>query len=224
MSREPLDARGHAEQLTRGIDPNALGHDAVGADIARATDSPAPRQLDAGCIRSSYEAIAEAGEHVDDADDAVLVSLRSGARAAADAARVADEIGAGPGDALRAAARAWTPHAVEGESGAWRAGLRAFSEVCSTAEEADDRLVVRAIAAAADALEADETGTGRAARMFSQELARRTATGARLAAAWDEAAGTIRTQAPDPVFHVVVDAVAGVLRQRGARDGRTAAL
>jgi len=224
MSREPLNARGRAEQLARGIDPDARGHDAVGADIARATDSRAPRQLDAGCIRSAYEAIAAAGEHADAADDAVLVSLRSGAQAAADAARVADEIGAGPADALRAAARAWTPHAVEGEMGAWRAGLRAFSEVCSAAAEADDRLVVRAVAAAAYALEADETGTGRAARTFSQELAQRTATGARLAAAWDEAAQTISTQAPDPVFLVVVDAVAGVLRERGAQDGRTAAL
>ncbi|WP_193107059.1 hypothetical protein [Brachybacterium sp. FME24] len=53
MSWEPLDARGHAEQLARGIDPDALGHDAVGADISRAIDSSAPRQLDAGCIRSS---------------------------------------------------------------------------------------------------------------------------------------------------------------------------
>lgn len=110
MSRNPLNARDRAEQIIRGIGPDAQDHDAVAADIARSTDSPAPRQLDAGCIRSAYEAIAEAGERADTADDAVLVLLRSGARAAADAARVADEIGAGPGDALRAAARAWTPH------------------------------------------------------------------------------------------------------------------
>lgn len=58
MSRNPLNARDRAEQIIRGIGPDAQDHDAV----------------------------------------------------AADAARVADEIGAGPGDALRAAAHAWTPH------------------------------------------------------------------------------------------------------------------
>lgn len=132
MSRNPHNARGRAEQLLRGIDPDAQGHDAVATDIARATDSPAPRQLDAGCIRSTYEAIA-------------------------------------------------------------------------------------------DALEADESGTGRAARVFSQELAQAAATGARLAAAWEEAARTIRSQASDPVFQVLVDAGSGVLRERGSREVRTAA-
>lgn len=222
MSREPIDARRRAEQLARGIDPDALDHDAFRADIARAADAPGPRQLDAGCIRSAYEAIAAAGDRTEVADDAVLVSLRSGARAAADAARVADGIGAGPGETLRAAARAWTPHAVAGESDAWRIGLRAFGEVCSAAEDADDRLVVRAVAASAEALAADESGTGRAARVFSQELSLRIDAGELLAVAWDGAARTSVAQAPDPVFRVVVEAVAGVLREREARQGRAA--
>lgn len=217
MSREPRSARRHAHDLSRGIDPDVLGHDAVIADRARAAEPPGPRALDAGCIRDAYAAIADAGGRGEHGDRAVLVSLGSGARAAADAARVAEEIGAGAGEALRAAARAWSPHVVAEQGQAWRTGLRAFAEVCSAGDEADDRLVVRAVASAAEALAADGSATGRAARVFSRELAARDAEGGRLAPSWAEAAGVTASEAPDPVFQVVIDAVGPVLR-RDRRD------
>lgn len=200
-----------AHELAHGIDPDALRNDSLGADLARASEAPGPRRLDAGCIRAAYEAIAAAGEHADAPDDATSVSLRAGARAAADAARVADEIGAGPGEALRAAARAWYPYAVESESTAWRAGLRAFSETCDLAVEADQDVVVRAVEAAGAAAGADDTATGRAVRAFSAELRRRAALGEDLPTAWGGAVRRTAETAPDPVFHTVVDAVREVL-------------
>lgn len=211
MGSEPGTARGFADELSHGIDPDAFGNDALGADMARAAEVPGPPLLEAGCVRAAYEAIAAAGERADAPDDAALVSLRAGARAAADAARVADEIGAGAGGALRAAARAWYPHAVEGESSSWEAGLKAFSETCENNADADQGLVVRAVEAAGTAAGRDDTATGRALHAFSDELNRRTSAGEDLLTAWGGAARHTAEAAPDPVFQTVVDAVRGVL-------------
>lgn len=214
MGTEPDTARARADDLSHGIDPDALDNDSLGADIARATEAPSPRQLDAGCVRTAYEAIAAAGERADAPDDATLISLRAGARAAADAARVADEIGAGAGEALRAAARAWYPHAVESESMSWRASLKAFSEACDSNAEANQDLIVRAVAAASEATGGDDTATARAVRAFSDELQHRTSIGEDLPTAWSDAARHTAEVAPDAVFQTVVDAVQGVLRAR----------
>jgi hypothetical protein len=212
MGSEPGTARELAHELARGIDPDALGHDALGADLARAAEVPGPVLLEAGCVRAAYEAIVAAGERADAPDDATFVSLRAGARAAADAARVADEIGAGAGGALRAAARAWYPYAVEGEGMTWEAGLKAFSETCdSDAADAGQDLVVRAVEAAGAAAGRDDTATGRALRAFSDELGRRSALGEDLLSAWGGAVRRTAEVAPDPVFQTVVDAVHGVL-------------
>lgn len=211
MGTEPGTARELAQELSRGIDPDVIGNDALGADIARAAEVPGPPLLEAGCVRAAYEAIAAAGERADAPDDATSVSLRTGARAAADAARVADEIGAGAGGALRAAARAWYPYAVESESTSWEAGLKAFSETCDKNADADQSLVVRAVEAAGAAAGHDDTATGRAIRVFSDELERRTAAGEDLLTAWGGAVGHTAEAAPDPVFQTVVDAVRGVL-------------
>ncbi|PRZ04341.1 hypothetical protein BCE75_110179 [Isoptericola sp. CG 20/1183] len=211
MSTEPGSARALAHQLARGIDPDALGRDAFGADMARAADMPEPLLLEAGCVRAAYEAIAAAGECADAPDDATFVSLRAGARAAADAARVADEIGAGAALALRAAARAWYPYAVEGESTSWKVGLKAFSETCDVDAEADQNLVVRGVWAAGAAAGRDDTATGRAIRAFADELMGRTTAGEDLLTAWRGAVRHTAEVAPDPVFHTVVDAVQGVL-------------
>jgi hypothetical protein len=211
MGSEPGTARGVADELARGIDPDALGHDALGADLARAAEVPGPDLLEAGCVRAAYEAIAAAGERADAPDDATFVSLRAGARAAADAARVADEIGAGAGGALRAAARAWYPYAVEGEGMTWEAGLKAFSETCDGNADADQDLVVRAVEAAGAAAGRDDTATGRALRAFSDELGRRSALGEDLLTAWGGAVRRTAEVAPDRVFQTVVDAVHGVL-------------
>jgi hypothetical protein len=212
MGTEPGTARAHGDELRRGIDPDALGKGALGADVARAAEVPGPPQLEAGCVRAAYEAIAAAGERADAPDDATSVSLRDGASAAAVAARVADEIGAGPGGALRAAARAWYPYAVESESTSWEAGLKAFSETCESDHEADQDLVVRAVEAAGEAAGHDDTATGRAIRAFSDELERRTSLGEDLPTAWSGAVRHTAEEAPDPVFHTVADAVRGVLR------------
>lgn len=211
MSSRPDDARALADELSHGIDPAALGHEALGADIRRAADAPGARQLDAGCVRAAYEAIATAGERTDAADDSLLVSLRTGARAAADAARVGDEIGAGAGGALRAAARAWFPYAVESEAKSWQAGLKAFSATCDSSVDADQHLIVRAVEAASAAAADDDTATSRATRVFSDELQRRIALGESLRTAWSGAARHTAENATDPVFQTVVDAVEGVL-------------
>jgi hypothetical protein len=211
MGFEPGTARAFAHELSHGIDPDALGHDALGADMARAAEVPGPPLLEAGCVRAAYEAIAAAGERADAPDDATLVSLRSGARAAADAARVADEIGAGAGGALRAAARAWYPYAVEGESRSWESGLKAFSETCDNNAGADQALVVRAVETAGAAAGRDDTATGRAIRAFADELKHRTSAGEDLLTAWSGAVRHTGEAAPDPVFQTVVDAVRGVL-------------
>ncbi|MEV1295967.1 hypothetical protein [Pseudonocardia sp. NPDC049635] len=211
MGSDHSSARERAEDLRRGVDPDALGHAALDADIGRATEAADSRQLDARCVRAAYEAIAAAGGRTDAADDATLVSLRSGAQAAADAARVADEIGAGAGGALRAAARAWQPFAVEGEAATWRVGLKAFSETCEGDAIADQQLVVRAVGAAAAAVGGDDSATARAARAFSGELQRRVDEGEDLSTAWAGAVRHTRDEAPDDVFLVVVDAVTGVL-------------
>lgn len=214
MSTRPEDARAVADDLTHGIDPAALGHEALGADIRRATDAPGARQLDAGCVRAAYEAIAATGERTHAANDSsLLVSLRSGARAAADAARVGDEIGAGAGTALRAAARAWYPYAMESEAKSWQAGLKAFSATCDSSDDADQLLIVRAVQAASAAAEGDDTATSRATRVFSDELQRRIALGEDLPIAWSGAARRTAENAPEPVFQTVVDAVEGVLRR-----------
>jgi hypothetical protein len=197
--------------LSHGIDPDALGNDALGADMARASEVPGPPLLEAGCVRAAYEAVAAAGERADAPDDATFVSLRVGAKAAADAARVADEIGAGAGGALRAAARAWYPYAVEGESRSWEAGLKAFSETCDDNADADQSLVVRAVEAAGAAAGRDDTATGRAIRVFADELKDRTSAGEDLLTAWGGAVRRTAEAAPDPVFQTVVDAVHGVL-------------
>lgn len=215
MGTDPGTARELADELSRGIDPDTRGTDALGADLARAAEVPGPALLEAGCVRAAYEAIAAAGEHADAPDDATSVSLRAGARAAADAARVADEIGAGAGGALRAAARAWYPYAVEAESASWEAGLKAFSETCDDNADADQGLVVRAVEAAGIATGAaagsDGTATGRAIQAFSAELQRRTAAGEDLLTAWGGAVRHTADAAPDPVFQTVVEAVGGVL-------------
>ncbi|GAA1970599.1 hypothetical protein GCM10009718_02680 [Isoptericola halotolerans] len=211
MGTEPGTAREIAHELSRGIDPDGLGNDALGVDVARAAEVPGPPLLEAGCVRAAYEAIAGAGERADAPDDATFVSLRSGARAAADAARVADEIGAGAGGALRTAARAWYPFAVESEGMSWRAGLKAFSETCDSNADADQSLVVRAVEAAGAAAGRDDTATGRAIRAFSDELRRRTSAGEDLPTAWGGAVHHTAEAAPDPVFQTVVDAVHGVL-------------
>lgn len=211
MSTRPDDARVLADGLSHGIDPATLGHEALGADIRRAVDAPGARQLDAGCVRAAYEAIAAAGERTDAADDSLLVSLRAGARAAADAARVGDEIGAGAGGALRAAARAWYPYAVESEAPSWQAGLKAFSATCDSSADADQLLIVRAVEAASSAAAGDDTTTSRATRVFSDELQRRIALGEDLPTAWRGAARHTAQNAREPVFQIVVDAVEGVL-------------
>ncbi|MFD2024454.1 hypothetical protein [Promicromonospora aerolata] len=211
MGTEPGTARALAHKLSHGIDPDALGRDALGADIARAAEVPGPRLLEAGCVRAAYEAIAAAGERADAPDGATFVSLRAGARAAADAARVADEIGAGAGGALRAAARAWYPYAVESESRSWEAGLKAFSETCDDNADADQGLVVRAVEAAGAAAGRDDTATGRAIRVFADELKGSASAGEDLLTAWSGAVRHTAEAAPDPVFQTVVDAVHGVL-------------
>jgi hypothetical protein len=211
MGTEPGTARAHGDDLSRGIDPDAFGHDGLGADVARAAEVPGPRQLEAGCVRAAYEAIAAAGENADAPDDATSASLHAGARAAAVAARVADEIGAGAGGALRAAARAWYPYAVESESSSWEAGLKAFSETCESDPDADQGLVVRAVESAGRAAGDDDTATGRAIRAFADELERRTSLGEDLQTAWSGAVRHTDEAAPDPVFHTVADAVRGVL-------------
>lgn len=211
MSTEPGSARAFALKLSHGIDPDALGSDALGADMARAADVPGPLLLEAGCVRAAYEAIAAAGERADAPDDATFVSLRAGAKAAADAARVADEIGAGAALALRAAARAWYPYAVEGESKSWKVGLRAFSETCDDNADADQDLVVRAVWAAGAAAGRGDTATARAMRVFADELKGRASAGDDLLTAWKGAVRHTAEVAPDPVFHTVVDAVQGVL-------------
>jgi hypothetical protein len=213
MSNEPSTARNRADQLLRGVDPNVVGRDALHADVGRASDLPGAPQLDAGCVRAAYEAIADAGAQVSAQDDPVLVSLRSGARAAADAVRVADEIGVGAGGALRAAARAWAPFAVDAEADTWRAGLKAFSQTCEVSTGSDQALVVESVAAASDAIAGDDSATGRAARAFSAELQRRTLAGEKLSAAWAAAVDHAAETAPDPVFETVVSAVRGVLER-----------
>ncbi|MEV0891694.1 hypothetical protein [Promicromonospora sp. NPDC050262] len=211
MNTEPDSARAHADGLARGIDPDAFGHDGLGADIARAAEVPGSPQLEAGCVRNAYEAIAAAGERADALDDATFVSLRSGARAAADAARVADEIGAGAGEALRAAARAWYPYAVEGEDRSWRAALGAFGEMCESGAAADQALLVRAVEAAGAAVIHDDTATGLAVHAFSGELKRRTSLGEDLSTAWAGAVRHTGEVASDSVFQTVVEAVEVVL-------------
>jgi hypothetical protein len=211
MGTEPSTAGEASENLSRGIDPGALDNDSLRVDIARATEPPGPRVLEAGCVRAAYEAIAAAGEHTDTPDDATLVSLRAGAHAAADAARVADEIGAGAGAALRAAARAWYPYAVQSESTTWQAGLRAFSEMCDSTTVADQALLIRAVEAAGQATRADNTPTARAVQAFATELKRRTALGEDVPTAWHSATRHASKAAPEPVFQTVVDAVQGVL-------------
>ncbi|MFJ3407161.1 hypothetical protein [Promicromonospora sp. NPDC090134] len=211
MGTGPGSAEAASEDLARGIDPGSLGKDALGADIARAAEVPGPQPLTASCVRTAYEAIAAAGDHADGADRATLLSLRAGARAAADAARVADEIGAGAGAALRGAARAWYPYAVETESLTWQAGLGAFRETCETATEADQTLIVSAVEAAGQAAGDDDTATARAVDAFAGELKRRTSLGEDLPTAWSGAARHAAETAPEPVFQTVVDAVQGVL-------------
>ncbi|MGW2092252.1 hypothetical protein [Promicromonospora sukumoe] len=213
MGTEPRSARAASENLSLGIDPDALDSDSLRTDISRAAEAPGPQPLEAGCVRAAYEAIAAAGERAEAPDDATLVSLRAGAGAAADAARVADEIGAGAVAALRGAARAWYPYAVESESAAWRAGLRAFSETCDSATESGQALIVRSVEAAGQAVRDDDTATARAVDTFAAELKRRTALGEDLPAAWSGAARHTAEVAPDPVFQTVVDAVRGVLRR-----------
>ncbi len=200
-----------ADDLGRGIDPHSAAHNSLHDDLARAV-TPAGRQpLDARCVRASYEAIAAAGEDVGGSDGETLRSLRSGARAAADAARVADEIGAGPGDALRAAARAWKPHVVPDQERFWRDGLRAFSQTCDAVERSDQWLIVEAVTAARDAVGSDDSSSALAARVFVDEFDRCAAAGESIAQAWAEAADVTREQQPDTVFLVVVDAVKRVL-------------
>ncbi len=213
MSARSDDARALADGLSHGIDPATLGHEALGADIRRAVDAPGARQLDAGCVRAAYEAIATAGERTDAADDSLLISLRAGARAAADAARVGDEIGAGAGGALRAAARAWYPYAVESEAKSWQAGLKAFSTTCDSSADTDQLLIVRAVeaASAAAAAAGDNTATSRATRVFSDELQRLIALDEDLPTAWRGASRHTAENAPERVFQIVVDAVEGVL-------------
>lgn len=211
MRRNPDSARALADGLSHGIDPDAVGNEALGADMRRAADVSGPSQLDAGCVRAAYEAIASAGERTEAPDNTTLVSLRKGARAAADAARVADEIGAGAGGALRAAARAWYPYAVESEATSWKAGLKAFSDTCESSADADQELIVRAVGAASEAAGADDTATGRATRVFSDELRRRISIGEDLPTAWGGAVRHAGEEAPDPVFQTVVEAVKGVL-------------
>ncbi|MFI8527298.1 hypothetical protein ACIGB8_22775 [Promicromonospora sukumoe] len=211
MGTEPRSARAASENLSRGIDPDALDVDSLRTDISRAAEVQGPQPLEASCVRAAYEAIAAAGERAEAADDATLVSLRAGAAAAADAARVADEIGAGAVAALRAAARAWYPYAVASESAAWEAGLRAFSEACDSATESGQALVVRSVEAAGRAVSGDDTATARAVDAFAAELRRRTALGEGLPAAWGGASRHTAETAPDPVFQTVVDAVRGVL-------------
>jgi hypothetical protein len=43
MGTEPSTARARAAELSRGLDPDALSNDSLGADIARAA-SPPPTQ------------------------------------------------------------------------------------------------------------------------------------------------------------------------------------
>lgn len=79
----PGDPANWATDLSRGIDPHSAAHSALGDDLERAA-TPAGRQpLEASCVRAAYEAIAAAGEEVSGPDGETLVSLRSGARAAA---------------------------------------------------------------------------------------------------------------------------------------------
>ncbi|WP_415854951.1 hypothetical protein [Sinomonas sp. G460-2] len=201
-----------ANQLARGIDPDPALGDSQALEASRARDAEEPGRLDASCVRAVYEAIAEAGMTNDVAGDVVaLRSVRKGATAAADAARVADEIGAGAGQALRSAARAWLPFAVGDEGSAWRLGLRAFSEVCDAAEQSDQAVVVRGIAAAADAVDGNATATAADFRSFSAELGARVDAGDTLGAAWRAAASQSRAEGAEMVFQLVVDAVAGVL-------------
>lgn len=211
MSDGSSSARERADQLLRGVDPDAAGLGGVGADVGRASDPPGAPELDAACVRATYEAIADAGSHTSAQDDPTLVSLRSGARAAADAARVADEIGVGAGGALRAAARAWAPFAVEAEADTWRVGLKAFSQTCEISTRSDQALVVASVTAAAEAIAHDDTTTARAARAFSTELERRTLDGKNLGEAWTAAVDHAREVSPDAVFDTVVSAVRGVL-------------
>lgn len=207
----PGDPANWATDLSRGIDPHSAAHSALGDDLERAA-TPAGRQpLEASCVRAAYEAIAAAGEEVSGPDGETLVSLRSGARAAAEAARVADEIGAGPGAALRAAARAWEPHVVAGQERFWHDGLRAFSQTCDAVERSDQWVIVEALTAARDAVTTDNSGSARAARAFVDEFIQRAREGESIARAWVVAADVTREQQPDTVFLVVVDAVKRVL-------------
>lgn len=216
MSTDHGDAGNLAADLARGIDPDRLSQDSLSTEALRSQDSQGPTPLEASCVRDSYAAIAVAGDEATSEDAETLKSLHVGARAAAEAARLANEIGAGAGAALRGAARAWYPHAVEGQEDVWRALLRAFSESCELAERVDARTIVDGVAAGREAIEGDETPTGRAAIAFADELAARDAAGDSLPVAWAAAADRTRQDAPDPVFLVVVDAVTGVLHQRDA--------
>jgi hypothetical protein len=89
--------------------------------------------------------------------------------------------------------------------------LRAFSETCDNATEADPRLIVRAVEAAGRAADDNDTATAHAVDAFAAELVRRTSLGDDLPAAWSGAARHTAETAPEPVVQTMVDAVQGVL-------------
>lgn len=200
-----------ADDLKRGIDPFSLRGGSLNSDASRAAEASGPAPLSAACVRAAYTAVADAGDKVSDGDQETIRSVTAGARAAAEAVEVTDEIGGGAGLALRSAARAWYPHAVEGQAATWRAGLKAFSNACDAADHADQDVIVRGVAAAAEAVRDDESATGKATRTFARELLARTDNGEALPQAWESAAARTREETPDQVFLLVVDAVTGVL-------------
>lgn len=202
-------------ELRRGVDPRGEGG-ARGHEMARAI-LPADRQpLSAVCVRSAYDAIALAAADADDLDGDTLTSVRAGAEAASTAARVGEEIGAGSGSVLRAAARAWTPFAVHGQEKFWHDAIRAFSDTCDAVERSDQWVIVEAVRAASGATRTDDSSSARAARVFTAELVERTQAGESLPSSWARAVDRTREDEPDPVLLLVVEAVARVLREGAA--------